>query len=306
VKKTAAILALAAAGAAGAAGMGHAQTRPVISPLPSGLVGLPGSALVTTPQRSIGPIGVPTTVIPASGSAQRRIMQLNPTLSLQPGSPFRTNLPVTPGLNTLPMNPALTNPLVNPALANPLVNPALANPLVNPGFTNPFVTTPVVSGFGPTVGGVPNAGMTLGPLNAVGTTGAPGSYGASMTGAGQRGAQRSQGTATAQPAANAGMGAVQTANARRHMVRGAMEVATAQRFNAARNQGSLRSGQVVRTTSAYVWVKVNDNGTRAIRQVPSSDVFFYRAGELLDGANFPSMAQPGETVMIIDSSHTAL
>jgi hypothetical protein len=40
--------------------------------------------------------------------------------------------------------------------------------------------------------------------------------------------------------------------------------------------------------------------------IPSSNVFFYRAGELLDGATFPNMAQPGESVMVIDPSRTPL
>lgn len=325
IKRTAKILSLAALGAVGAVGVSHAQNIPNIVPLPPGFVVPPSSGIgpvgaprsigipniVPLPpgfgvppssgapfQRTIGPVNI----TPLNGGGlnqERRIMQLNPLLPPQAAAQLSPSLPVTPGFTT-------------------------------PGFPAPFANTGVLNGVG-ALGGVPNSGMTLGPLNAfgtrtngnfplVGTTGVPGavttlpgavttrpgSYGASVTPVPQRGAPQGQPAMAAQPAPNTGAAAVRTANSRRHMVRGAMEVATARRYNVARSQGALTSAVVVKANGASVWVKIDQNGTPAIRQIPSANVFFYRAGELLDGANFPNMATPGESVMVIDSSRMPL
>jgi hypothetical protein len=154
------------------------------------------------------------------------------------------------------------------------------------GFTTPVVVTPGAWwGYGPAYGGIPNAGTRLGPPAA-----APARLNTAAAGR------------TAAPT-----GAVHTSNARQTMARGAMDVATARRFNTAAGRGALQPASVARaSTSGYVWVKVNQNRVASVRAVPSSDVFFYRGGELMDAATFPGMVQPGESVMVADPSRMPL
>lgn len=295
IRKAATIAGLVAAGATCALGVSSAQNG-----------GAPGTAAFARPNfPRFSPIRrgiVPPELNPPSfsfgqpvnggtGNGDITLLQLRAQTPMLPGQvapPVGSALPVTPGFSA-------------------------------PGFPVPFANT-LLPGFGNSLGAVPNAGMTLGPLQAAQlrnnllvpgaiTTAPMGYTTATVTspqGAMQRGAAPAQTPMASRPAPATGTGAVRTSNSRRTRVRGAMDVATAQRFNMARSQGALRSAEVVRANAATVWVKVDENGMTAVRQVPASSVFFYRGGELLDGAIFPSMAQPGETVMIIDSSRRPL
>jgi len=280
---------------AGSVGASIAQTPGQTLPIQVGQPGIgpfvPINTLPVNPVPPPVPGNAQPVAIPATGNGLDtviRIEEQRPTAPAIGGgipNPATGAVNVIPNTGTVPVNPFAPTAIAPGNLGT--VNGTTGFTTGFPGFATPVV--PVVGG-GPVIGGIPNAGMSLG--------GAPNMAATRYNGAG---GQRTVSQPAAQP-----MGGVYTSNSRRTLARGAMDVATVRRFNAAANGGALRPAEVARATSGYVWIRVNNNGVASVRQVPTTNVFFYRGGELMDASTFPALVQPGERVMVADPSRMPL